>query len=56
DTAPYIQYAYARASRILEKSGIKPTTDVDFSLLQETSELNLVKTIGLFNLQVRDAA
>ena len=24
DTAPYIQYAYARASRILEKSGIKP--------------------------------
>ena len=56
NTAPYIQYAYARASRILEKSGIKPTTDVDFSLLQETSELNLVKTIGLFNLQVRDAA
>jgi arginyl-tRNA synthetase len=56
DTAPYIQYAYARASRILEKSGIKPTTNVDFSLLQEKSELNLVKTIGLFNLQVRDAA
>jgi len=56
DTAPYIQYAYARASRILEKSGIKPTTHVDFSLLQEKSELNLIKTIGLFNLQVRDAA
>ena len=56
DTAPYIQYAYARASRILEKSGIKPTTDVDFSLLQEKSELDLVKIIGLFNLQVRDAA
>ena len=56
DTAPYLQYAYARASRILEKSGIKPTTDVDFSLLQEKSELDLVKTIGLFNLQVRDAA
>ena len=56
DTAPYIQYAYARASRILEKSGIMPTTDVDFSLLQEKSELDLIKTIGLFNLQVRDAA
>ena len=56
DTAPYIQYAYARASRILEKSGIKPNIDVDFSLLQEKSELDLVKTIGLFNLQVRDAA
>ena len=56
DTAPYIQYAYARASRILEKSGIKPNIDVDFSLLQEKSELDLVKTLGLFNLQVRDAA
>ena len=56
DTAPYIQYAYARASRILEKSGITPTTDVDFSLLQEKSELDLIKIIGLFNLQVRDAA
>ena len=56
DTAPYIQYAYARASRILEKSGITPAPDVDFSLLREKSELDLVKTIGLFNLQVRDAA
>ena len=56
DTAPYIQYAYARASRILEKSGIEPTTDVDFSLLREKSELDLVKSIGLFNLQVSDAA
>ncbi|MCS5527821.1 MAG: arginine--tRNA ligase [Nitrosopumilus sp.] len=56
DTAPYIQYAYARASRILEKSGTTPTIDVDFSLLQEKSELDLIKIIGLFNLQVRDAA
>ena len=56
DTAPYIQYAYARASRILEKSGIEPTTNVDFSLIKEKSELDLIKTIGLFNLQVRDAA
>jgi len=56
DTAPYIQYAYARASRILEKSGITPTTNIDFSLLQEKSELDLIKIIGLFNLQVRDAA
>ena len=56
DTAPYIQYAYARASRILEKSGIEPTIDIDFSLLRENSELNLIKTIGLFTLQVRDAA
>jgi arginyl-tRNA synthetase len=56
DTSPYIQYTHARASRILEKSGRTPTIDVDFTLLQEKSELDLIKNIGLFNLQVRDAA
>ena len=56
DTAPYIQYTHARASRILEKSGRTPSIDVDFSLLKEQSEIDLVKMIGLFNLQVRDAA
>ena len=56
DTSPYIQYTHARASRILEKSGRTPTIDVDFTLLEEKSELDLIKNIGLFNLQVRDAA
>ncbi len=56
DTSPYIQYTHARASRILEKSGRIPTIDVDFTLLKEKSELDLIKNIGLFNLQVRDAA
>ena len=56
DTAPYIQYTHARASRILEKSGRDSSIDVDFSLLREQSEIDLVKTIGLFNLQVQDAA
>ncbi|MFB5635923.1 MAG: arginine--tRNA ligase [Nitrosopumilus sp.] len=55
DTAPYIQYTHARASRILEKSGRSPSIDVNFSLLKEKSELDLIKNIGLFNLQVRDA-
>ncbi|MCV0410149.1 arginine--tRNA ligase [Nitrosopumilus sp.] len=56
DTAPYIQYTHARASRILEKSNRTPTIDVDFSLLKDKSEIDLIKNIGLFNLQVRDAA
>ena len=56
DTSPYIQYTHARASRILEKSGRTPTIDVDFTLLKEKSDLDLIKNIGLFNLQVRDAA
>ncbi len=56
DTSPYIQYTHARASRILEKSCRTPSIDVDFSLLKEKPELDLIKNIGLFNLQVRDAA
>ncbi len=56
DTAPYIQYTHARAARIIEKSGGVPSIDVDFSLLQDPNELNLVRLIGLFDIQVRDAA
>jgi arginyl-tRNA synthetase len=56
DTSPYIQYTHARASRILEKSGQVPSIDVDFSLLSEKTELELVKVIGLFGISVRDAA
>jgi len=56
DTAPYIQYTHARAARILEKSKRAPSIDVDFSLLKEQSEQNLIKTIGLFDMQIRDAA
>ncbi|MDC4230781.1 MAG: arginine--tRNA ligase [Nitrosopumilus sp.] len=56
DTAPYIQYTHARAVRILEKAGRTPSIDVNFSLLKEPSEIDLIKTIGLFDIQVRDAA
>ena len=56
DTASYIQYTHARASRIIEKSGRSPSIDVDFSLLTDASELGLIRTIGLFDLIVLNAA
>jgi len=56
DTAPYIQYTHARATRIIEKSEQNPSIDVDFSLLTDPNETGLVRVIGLFDLQVRDAA
>ncbi|PIN84512.1 MAG: arginine--tRNA ligase, partial [Nitrosopumilales archaeon CG11_big_fil_rev_8_21_14_0_20_33_24] len=56
DTAPYIQYTHARASRIIEKSVRTPSIDVDFSLLTDTSELDLIKIVGLFEIYVLDAA
>jgi len=56
DTAPYIQYSYARAGRILEKAGISPNFDALFDLLNNEFEAGLVKTIGLFDIKVKDAA
>jgi arginyl-tRNA synthetase len=56
DTAPYIQYTHARASRILEKSGRSASIEIDFSLLSEKTELDLIKTIGLFGISVKDSA
>jgi arginyl-tRNA synthetase len=56
DTASYIQYAHARAARILEKSEKIPSIDVSFGLLTNKSEQELIRAIGLFDIQVRDAA
>ena len=56
DTASYIQYAGARASRILEKAGRAPSDAVDFGMLTEGPELNLIRLIGSFEIVVSDAA
>ncbi len=56
NTAPYIQYTFARAARILEKAGTPPNFDTSFDLLKNDHEISLIKTIGLFEIQVRDAA
>lgn len=56
DTSPYIQYACARAARILEKAEAAPQFDVSFDGLVTEYELNLVKAIGKFDIQIEDAA
>ncbi|HSF28677.1 MAG TPA: arginine--tRNA ligase, partial [Nitrosopumilaceae archaeon] len=56
DTGPYIQYAHARAARILEKAETKPRFDVSFANLATEHEINLIKIIGKFDIQVEDAA
>ena len=56
DTCSYIQYSYARASRILEKSDIEPDFDADFSNLQNPYEIELIKRIAMFDIHVNDAA
>lgn len=56
DTASYIQYTYARASRILEKAGKIPSFNARFDLLTDEYEKNLIKIIGLYSIQVRDSS
>lgn len=56
DTASYIQYAYVRATRILEKAQKTPIFDASYDLLVNEYELGLVKVIGKLDLIVRDAA
>ncbi len=57
ETGPYLQYTYARASRIIEKAGVEPSIMLDgASRLLDSSEVALVKEISKFYLYVEEAA
>jgi arginyl-tRNA synthetase len=59
DTGPYLQYAYARAQRILEKSEqgiIAGRTDFAFDRLTHESEIALIKEIAKLDLVVENTA
>jgi arginyl-tRNA synthetase len=55
DTCSYIQYSYARASRILEKTQTKPNFNSEFELLSSEHEKNLIKKISMFDVQINDS-
>jgi arginyl-tRNA synthetase len=57
DTGPYLQYAYARSQRILEKSGQEVGgSDFAFARLIHESEIAVIKEIAKLDLVVEDAA
>jgi arginyl-tRNA synthetase len=57
DTGPYLQYAYARSQRILEKSGQDVAgSSFAFDRLTHESEIALIKEIAKLDLVVEDAA
>jgi arginyl-tRNA synthetase len=60
DTGPYLQYAYARSQRILEKSqqdiNVGGGRDFVFDRLTHESEIDLIKMIVKLDLVVEDAA
>ena len=57
DTASYIQYAHARAARVLEKAGASPDmAGADFGLLAGEHEAALVRAVGMLDVRVAEAA
>jgi arginyl-tRNA synthetase len=59
DTGPYLQYAYARSQRILEKSEqgiIAGRTNSAFDRLTHESEIALIREIAKLDLVVENAA
>ena len=58
NSGPFLQYAYARATSIIRKNEWKiPSVDVvDFSLLKEPVEIELIKQLSMFPETVLRAA
>ncbi len=55
ESAPYVQYSYARGRSILRRCDID-YSDVDFSLVTSDEEYELVKQINSFKNAISDAA
>ncbi len=53
--APYIQYAHARACRILDRVDELPTGEISFDEMQP-EEIDLIQQIGIFPSEVQKAA
>lgn len=60
ETGPYVQYTYVRTKSILEKVGFNIENvnreNVDFSLLKEKQEVELIKELEKFEMTIRKAA
>ncbi len=57
ETGPYVQYTHARACSVLRKADFtKPDKDIDFSLINDDSSLNLIKALGDLPEKIVDAA
>jgi arginyl-tRNA synthetase len=56
DTGPYLQYAYARSQRILEKSESYSSSEMNLQLLKSDSEMDLIKILSKLDLVIEEAA
>ncbi len=55
ETGPYVQYTHARANSLLEKGKFQLTDEIDYSLLKEDDEINLIKLLYNFPDAIVDA-
>ncbi|WP_099203299.1 arginine--tRNA ligase [Miniphocaeibacter massiliensis] len=56
ETGPYVQYANARASTILNKVNFKLMEDVNYNLLKENEEIAIVKLLDNYGNVLESAA
>ena len=60
ETGPYVQYMYVRTNSILEKAGFDISNgdvkDIDFTLLKEKEEVELVKALSRVKEIIKNAA
>lgn len=55
ETGPYVQYTHARANSLLEKGDFKLEDSVDFNLLKQQEEVDLIRLLYNFPNIVYDA-
>ncbi len=56
ETGPYVQYSHARLCSIIRKYGQSITNKINYALLKEDDELQLVKNLELFPIIIQRAA
>ncbi|MBT5023584.1 arginine--tRNA ligase [Candidatus Woesearchaeota archaeon] len=56
ETGPYVQYVHARCCAILRKYNSEIGSDIDYGLLVEDSELEMVKLLSQFGIKIEEAA
>ena len=56
ETGPYVQYTYVRTNSILSKVNFDPNTEIDYSLLKEKEEIELIKTLAKARQIIKTAA
>lgn len=56
ETGPYVQYTHARASSLLRKAEVDYNKDINYGLLNEKEEMDIIRLLDKFTNVVMDSA